>query len=157
MTGKKLKNKLDVGKLVLSIVFCEGAGIIGAIFTTPEIKTWYTLINKPSFNPPNWLFGPVWTILFLLMGVALYFAVIKKISLRWFLIQLILNVFWSIAFFGLHNPSLALVDIVLMIIIIVLTIKTFYKVYKPAGIILLPYLAWVSFAAILNFAVWRLN
>ncbi|MCB9802974.1 tryptophan-rich sensory protein [Candidatus Nomurabacteria bacterium] len=151
-------------KLLLSIIICQGAGLLGSVFTTSEINAWYRGIIKPSFNPPNWIFGPVWTLLFLLMGFALYLIwqedfKKKKVQLAWaiFIGQLVLNVFWSVLFFGLHNPGAAFVEIIILWLAILTNIYYFYQVKKTAAYLLLPYILWVSFAAILNFAIWQLN
>ena len=143
-------------KLVFSVGICLLAGGVGAIFTTQAIPTWYATLNKPILSPPNWVFAPVWTTLYILMGISLYLVWKKKIpTIFW--IQLVLNAAWSIIFFGWHNPLLALVDIVALWIAIVLTIKSFYKISKLSAYLLYPYLAWVSFAAILNLAIVFLN
>ena len=150
--------------LVVAILLCEGAGIIGSFFTTPAIASWYPTLQKPFFSPPNWLFAPVWSLLFLLMGVALYLvwrqkngqpAVAK--ALKVFGFQLFLNVLWSVFFFGLRDPAAALMEIILLWGMIVYTIVLFAKVDKKAAWLLYPYLAWVSFAGLLNLAFWRLN
>jgi len=145
-------------KLFLAIIICEGAGLIGTIFTFNSVTTWYVTLNKPFFNPPSWIFGPVWTTLYLLMGVSLYLAWgTKKISLKWFWIQLGLNSLWSILFFGLKNPPLALIGIILLLVAIFMTIKSFWRKNKTAAWLLLPYLLWVSFASILNLFIVLLN
>ncbi len=151
-------------KLVTSLTICLFAGFIGSIFTSPSIPTWYTTLTKPSFNPPGWIFAPVWTTLFVLMGISLYLVWNKglqdkkvKISLFIFGLQLVLNVLWSFLFFGLHSPFYALLKIIILWAAIVLTIVNFFKVSRTAGFLLLPYMFWVSFAAILNFSIWRLN
>lgn len=145
-------------KLLFSIIVCEGAGLIGSIFTFNSVNTWYVTLNKPFFNPPPWIFAPVWTILYLLMGVSLYLVwEKKKANLNWFWAQLCLNFIWSIIFFGLKNPILAFVVIVFLWISILLTIKDFGKVNKTASYLLYPYLAWVSFAGLLNLAIVILN
>jgi tryptophan-rich sensory protein len=151
-------------KLVVSILVCQGAGIVGAFFTSPAIPTWYATLEKPSFNPPNWLFAPVWTILFLLMGVSLYLIWSKglenkkaKTAIFIFVLQLILNILWSILFFGLQSPLYAFGGIIILWLAILLTIVSFYKISKTAGLLLLPYIFWVSFAAILNFFIWQMN
>jgi translocator protein len=179
-----LKNSI---KLIISILICEFAGIIGSIFTTPAIKSWYYFLDKPSFSPPSWLFAPVWTILFLLMGIALYLAwskdfkaniyekgigkkVWNKISEKlwsgsWheenaaiiFIIQLVLNIFWSIIFFALKSPGFAFVEILMLWFAILYTIVNFYRISKASAYLLIPYLLWVSFAAFLNFSVWLIN
>jgi len=147
-------------KLIIALLLPQLAGFIGSLFTTPKISSWYSLIIKPSFNPPNWIFGPVWTLLFILMGIALYLVWIKKdnkLAITFFGIQLGLNTLWSILFFGLQSPLLALIEIFVLEIFILLTIKEFYKVSKKAAYFLLPYILWVSFAMILNFAIVILN
>lgn len=154
--------KSPILKLIGAILFCELAGGIGAIFTTPAINTWYATFEKPVFNPPNWLFAPVWTILFALMGIALYLIWInsaqnKRSAYIIFFVQLILNILWSSIFFGAKLPGLALVEIIIMWLAVLLTIIYFYKISKPAGLILLPYLLWVSFATVLNYEIFILN
>ena len=144
-------------KLILSIGLCLGAGYLGSIFTTPVIPTWYAALNKPSFSPPDWVFAPVWTILYILMGISLYLVWIKTRIPTIFWIQLILNVTWSIIFFGLKNPTLAFVNIIALWVAIFLTIKSFYKINKLAGQLLFPYIAWVSFAGLLNLSIIILN
>lgn len=145
-------------KIFWAMVICEGAGLIGSIFTANSVTSWYATLNKPSFNPPSWIFAPVWTSLYLMMGVSLYLIWgVKKASLKWFWIQLILNSLWSILFFGLKNPSIAFFEIVLLWLSIALTIKSFWRYDKTASLLLAPYLAWVSFASILNFSIWILN
>ena len=153
----------DILKLVASVILCQIAGFLGSLFTTPAIPTWYKTLNKPFFTPPNWIFSPVWISLFILMGISLFFVWRRqghpqlRIALFFFFVQLILNVLWSVAFFGLRSPLLGLMDIVLLWIGILLTIQNFSKVSKFAGVLLLPYLLWVSFAALLNFSLWFLN
>ncbi|MFA6007548.1 MAG: TspO/MBR family protein [Candidatus Shapirobacteria bacterium] len=145
-------------KLLISILVCELSGVIGSIFTISSVKTWYvTDLVKPSFNPPSWLFGPVWTTLFLLMGVALYLVWQRKKISKWFWIQLLLNILWSVLFFGVKRPDLAFLEIVVLWIAILKTILEFGKVNKKAGRLLWPYLLWVSFAAFLNLMIVRLN
>ena len=148
-------------KLIVSILICQIAGIIGSIFTTPSITTWYADLQQPAFSPPNWVFGPVWITLYTLIGISLYLVWNKKknikIPLTLFFIQLILNSIWSIIFFGLQNPFYALIEIIILWITILLTIINFYKVSKKAGLLLLPYIIWVSVATILNYYIWILN
>lgn len=143
--------------LIFSIGLCLGVGIIGSFFTVSAIPSWYATLNKPIFSPPNWVFGPVWTVLYVFMGISLYLVWQKKNVPSIFWIQLILNAAWSIIFFGWHNPLLALVDIVVLWIAIILTIKAFYKINKLAANLLIPYLLWVSFAIILNLFIVLLN
>ena len=146
-----------------SLLVCQLAGALGSLFTAPAIPGWYAGLVNPSFSPPNWVFAPVWTALFLLMGVALALVWQRKghpeapAALRWFAIQWMLNVLWSIAFFGLHSPLLGLVDIVALWVAIVVTILRFRRISRPAAWLLAPYIAWVSFALILNAAQWWLN
>lgn len=152
-------------KFIISVLICEGVGSLGAIFTTNSIPTWYATLQKPFFNPPNWLFAPAWTILFFLMGVALYYVWINyakkkdtaKIAIKFFAIQFILNVLWSVFFFGFRSPGLGLAEILVLWIFILITLVKFYHIDKQAGYYLIPYLAWVTFAAALNFSVWYLN
>lgn len=151
-------------KLAVAIGVSELAGVIGSFFTISAIPTWYTGLVKPALNPPSWVFGPVWTILYALMGIAA-FLVWKngwerkdvKIALGVFGIQLFLNAIWSIIFFGLQSSDWALVDIVLLWFAIVWTMVVFYKISKPAAWLLAPYLLWVSFASYLNYSIWILN
>ncbi len=144
-------------KLLLSILLCEGAGLIGSIFTFNSVTSWYPTLVKPFFNPPSWVFGPVWTILYILMGVSLFLVWDKKVNLKWFWIQLVLNALWSIVFFGLKSPSLAFAVIILLWISIFHTIGAFGKINKTAAYLLWPYLAWVSFALLLNLSIVILN
>ena len=153
----------DILKLVASVILCQTAGFLGSLFTTPAIPTWYRTLNKPFFTPPNWIFSPVWISLFILMGISLFFVWQKtdhskfKIAFIFFFVQLILNILWSAAFFGLKSPLLGLMVIVLLWMAILFTILNFFKVSKFAGVLLIPYLLWVSFATLLNFSLWILN
>lgn len=149
-------------KVILYILICEAVGLFGTVFTIDSIPTWYASLNKPFFSPPNSIFGPVWTTLYALMGVAWYLissskAKSKSSALNVFYIQLALNAVWSIIFFGLKSPELALIDIVLMLVFIFLTIKSFYKISKVAAFLLVPYILWVSFATMLNLSIVLLN
>ena len=150
--------------LIVFIVVCELAGILGSVFTTPSIPGWYAGLAKPSFNPPSWLFGPVWTILYALMGVAAWLVYEKgvkrpdvKKALSVFAAQLILNALWSIVFFGAQMILGAAVIIVLLGAMILLTIRLFGKISKPAAWLLVPYILWVSFATVLNISLYVLN
>jgi len=152
-------------KLVIAIGVSLGAGVIGSFFTAPAVQSgWYIGIVKPALNPPAWVFGPVWTTLFALMGIAAFLVWKKgldrrdvKIALGIFLGQLVLNTFWSIIFFGLHSPGGALIEIVFLWLAILSTIVAFYKISKPAAWLLVPYILWVSFAMYLNYSIWMLN
>ncbi len=153
-----LKTKFNLLKLIVCILIAEGAGIIGSFATFSSVKTWYlTDLIKPSWNPPSWIFGPVWTFLFFLMGIALYLVWTKKNKIFWFWIQLILNIVWSFLFFGLKNPWFAFFEIIILWFAIIKTILEFKKYNKTASYLLLPYLAWVSFASFLNLAIALLN
>lgn len=150
-------------KLVAAIVGCELVGILATPFTIASIPTWYATLEKPFFSPPNWIFGPVWTILYFLMGVSLYLIWKTKetkkrnTALFYFGLQLFLNFMWSILFFGLHSPLFALLDVILLEIVIILTLIKFYKISKIASYILIPYILWVFFASILNLSLLILN
>ncbi|MCX5751808.1 MAG: tryptophan-rich sensory protein [Candidatus Saganbacteria bacterium] len=151
-------------ELLLSIIVCFTAGAFGSIFTAPNIPIWYANLNKPFFSPPNWLFGPAWTLLYILMGIALYIVWNKGIekeevrfAIRVFFMQLVLNALWSYIFFGLHWLLFAYIELLIMWLFIVWTIVRFAKVSKAAAWLLVPYLCWVSFASMLNLSVWWLN
>ena len=151
-------------KLFISVVICLAIGGVSGYFTASEIPTWYVTLNKPSFNPPNWIFAPVWTTLYFLMGISFWLvwksnaaAAIKNKAITYFIIQLILNFFWSIIFFSFHQLGIALAEIIILWIFILLSFMAFYPISKPAAYLLLPYLLWVSFATILNFSIWKLN
>ena len=152
-------------KIAIALVVCLMVGYSASLVTRPSIETWYVMLEKPVFNPPNWIFMPVWTLLYILMAVAagLVWDKIKeqneevKKALGFFLIQLILNAIWSYLFFGLKNPMLALIEIILLWLMIYETYLKFIKINKTAGYLLIPYLAWVGFAAILNGSIWWLN
>jgi len=153
---------MKILRLVGTIVLCEAVGGLGALATTPNITSWYAALAKPSFSPPNWLFGPAWTILYALMGIALFLiweakAKNKTTAYTVFFIQLALNLLWSFLFFYFHLPLVAFVEIVLMWIFILASMISFSKISKPASWLLLPYILWVTFASALNFAVWWLN
>lgn len=154
--------KINYLRLISSIVICQLAGIIGSFFTVSSVSTWYLTLNKPFFNPPSWLFGPVWITLYLLMGISLYliwnnYSKDMKLPLIFFGIQLGLNSLWSIIFFGLQNPLFAFIEIIILWVFIFLSIIGFYKKSKTAAYLLIPYILWVSFAAILNFSIFYLN
>ena len=150
--------KLDAQKLIISIAIPLLAGMIGSLFTFSEITTWYATLNKPSFSPPNWVFGPVWTLLYLLMGISLFLVWKKyekrkkdrkiKFGLWFFSLQLVLNVFWSLLFFGFHNIFLAFVEIIALWLAIFITIYRFSKIDKNAAYLLVPYILFVSFSPV---------
>ncbi|MCJ7680527.1 MAG: tryptophan-rich sensory protein [Candidatus Aminicenantes bacterium] len=155
---------INIPVLIGFILGCELAGIIGSVFTARSVQTWYTTLQKPSFNPPSWLFGPVWAVLYLLMGIAAYLVWSRgwstpgiKTALAVFAVQLILNTAWSILFFGLKNPASAFVEIIFLWAAIALTIFLFSNISRTAALLLVPYILWVSFASVLNYFLWRLN
>lgn len=155
-----MKNLL---KIIGLIFICFLPGIIGGFFTFNNLYPWFSLLTKPSFNPPNWIFSPVWTILYTLMGISL-FLILKAESSKnkikgvvFFAIQLVLNGLWSIVFFGLHQILLAFAVIITLLVFIILSIIEFYKVSKSAAYVLIPYLIWVSFASVLNFSLYLIN
>lgn len=150
----------EIGKLLASLLICQLAGGIGSLFTASKIPTWYATLAKPSFNPPNWIFGPMWITLYVLMGISFYLVWSKKISKKeaWlFGIQLSLNSLWPILFFGLESPMLGLACIILLLISIALTMIAFYKRSKASAYLLVPYILWVSFASSLNLMIMILN
>ncbi|MBY0486937.1 MAG: tryptophan-rich sensory protein [Flavobacteriaceae bacterium] len=152
-------------RIAVVVMTCLVIGYFSGMVTRESITTWYPTLIKPVFNPPNWIFAPVWTVLYIMIGVAggmvwnrLEFDAEKvKKAFLFFIIQLALNALWSYLFFGLHNPLLALIEIVLLWLIIFETYTQFKKIDKVAGMLFIPYLAWVSFAMILNGSIWWLN
>lgn len=154
----------NASKLIIAVLACQLAGGIGAVVTAPAITGWYATLKKPALNPPGWVFGPVWITLYFLMGVAAFLIWRKGLDVKGvraalgiFIIQLVLNSTWSLVFFGLHNPGLALVNIALLWLAIVATIVAFFRLDRRAAYPLIPYLLWVSFASYLNYAIWSLN
>jgi tryptophan-rich sensory protein len=159
---------MTIGGFVRLVVACGvslAAGVIGSLAVTGQgFSSWYAAIQKPGFTPPGWVFGPVWTILYLLMGVAAFLVWQRGLGSRpvrtalvWFLVQLALNAAWTPVFFGLHRIGLALLVIVLLWVAIIVTMYYFFRVSRPAGLLLVPYLLWVSFATVLNASIWHLN
>jgi len=155
--------RINFFRLIASLIICQLAGSIGSIFTAPAITRWYATLQKPSFNPPNWIFSPVWIFLYLLMGVTLYIIWQNlpkreaKIALVFFAVQLGLNILWSVIFFGFEMPLLAFLEIIILWVFILLTMVKASRISQAAVYLLLPYILWVSFAAVLNFFLWRLN
>ena len=150
--------------LLVFILISQGAGIIGSLFTVRSIDAWYEGLNKPAFNPPNWIFGPVWTLLYFAMGIAAYLVWRNgwgrqevKVALIVFAFQLVLNALWSIIFFGMRAPLAGFIEIFFLWSVILATLVLFWRISLAAGLLLLPYIGWVSFAAVLNFYLWRLN
>jgi tryptophan-rich sensory protein len=177
----------NIFKLVISIAICELAGALGSFFTVPAIGGWYAALNKPVFTPSGSIIGAVWTVLFLLMGISLYLVWAKNWEVKlpsrgmvlkawnrfsqklltgtWreenviliFAIQLALNVLWSFLFFALKSPGLAFFELLMLWVAIFYTIVNFYRVSKPAGYLLIPYIFWVTFAGYLNYVIWMMN
>lgn len=142
--------------LILFIAICLGAGGIGSIFTASSIPSWYATLIKPSFSPPNWIFAPVWTILYILMGISAY-LVRKSNVVKLFWVHLAVNIIWSFLFFGLKSPISGLICILVLWSLIAVLIYKFSKINKWAAYLLYPYLAWVTFATFLNYNIWILN
>lgn len=148
----------------VGIAVCELAGVLAGLATVPAVPTWYADLVKPAWTPPGWLFGPVWTLLYALMGIAVARVWLRHRSsvegrrtLGLFAVQLVLNAAWSFLFFGLHSPALGLAEIVVLWAGIAALVAWWWRLERPAALLLAPYLAWVAFAAALNFAIWRLN
>ncbi|MCE5287554.1 MAG: tryptophan-rich sensory protein [Pelosinus sp.] len=155
---------MDIRKLIISLALCLGAGGIGAIFTMQSVDTWYGVLKKPFFTPPNWIFGPVWTVLYILMGLSIYIVWRKRRSVRQntaayllFGTQLALNVGWSFIFFGMRSMLGGLFAILALWLAIIATIHEFLCRSQVAGWLLIPYLVWVSYACLLNLSIWWLN
>lgn len=154
----------SIYKLMISIAIPLAVGGLAGFFTSSSVSTWFVTLNKPSFNPPSWVFAPVWTVLYVLMGISFYIiwkshAKLEKryTGYTYYWLQLTLNFLWSFLFFYFQRPDLALVDIILLFILIASTIFSFRKISKTAAWLLVPYLCWVAFATALNFEIWRLN
>lgn len=151
-------------RLVASLLICQLAGLTGSLFTTGAIPVWYAALAKPPITPPNWLFGPVWTVLYLLMGVSLFLLwargfsdVNSRVALLFFAVQLGLNVLWSAVFFGMRSAGGGAIEITVLWGVIVLAGLSLYRISRPAGLLFVPYLLWVTFAAVLNYWIWALN
>lgn len=151
-------------KLGICILICQITGIVSGLLTTTQNNVWYNTIVKPSWNPPGYLFGPVWTILYVFMAISLWMVwkndaneSMKQEAMLFFAAQLFLNFWWTILFFKFHSPLWAFVDIILMIVLIFITIFRFSEISKTAAWLLVPYISWVCFAAILNYNLWKLN
>ncbi|MFH0848366.1 MAG: TspO/MBR family protein [archaeon] len=161
MEGRKVKT---LARLIASVAICQIAGIMGSLFTAPAISTWYAHLRKPDLAPPNWVFAPVWTTLYLLMGIALFLiwnggferSIVRK-SVSVFSVQLGLNVLWSYLFFELRSPALGLAGIIVLWATIVFTIALFFRLSKTSSLLLVPYLLWVTLAGYLNYMLFILN
>jgi len=154
----------NIVRLIIAVAVSEGAGVVGSLFTASSVSDWYVVLAKPALTPPGWVFGPVWIVLYALMGTAAYLIWQKglkrrdvRIALGIFLSQLILNTLWSIIFFGLQSPGTAFIVIIILWFAVLATIVTFAEVSKPAAWLLIPYILWVTFASYLNYAIWWLN
>lgn len=151
-----------------ALALCIGGplavGALSGAATMEGVRTWYQGLVKPAFNPPDWIFGPVWTALYIAMGAAAYLVwrygaerQVVRAGLVWFVVQLIANGAWSLIFFGMQNPGLAFAEILVLLGLIIWTTRLFWSQSKIAGALMVPYIAWVGFATILNFSIWRLN
>src|SRR3990167_6152040 len=156
--------KMNWKRLLLSLGVCLAAGVAGSLYTAQSVSWWYPLLNKPAITPPAWVFGPVWTFLFILMGYSLYLVWNKGLkkkgvtdAVALFGVQLILNVAWSYLFFGLRNPLLAFFEIIVLWAVLLLTYIKFHKIEANAGHLLLPYLIWTGYAGVLNFLIVLMN
>jgi tryptophan-rich sensory protein len=159
-----MSQKINLFKLLTSVLLCQLAGAVGSVFTASSIENWFSLLEKPVFSPSSWIFFPVWVVLYTLMGISLYIVWGKgvqqrevKIGLLIFGLQLGINILWSVLFFGLKSPYYAFIEIIFLWLAILLTIFQFRKISKTASYLLLPYIIWVSFAALLNYYLWILN
>ena len=156
--------KRKILKIVITVIVCLTIGFLSSFITQSSVNDWYPALNKPSFNPPNWLFAPVWSALYLMMGVAAgvvwgkgFHHIWVKTALYHFGFQLLLNALWSMIFFGLKNILAALFVIIALLIAIIFTIRWFNVVSKKAALLMIPYLLWVCFATLLNYKIWELN
>ncbi len=152
-------------KLIISVVFPVIVCLLSSYFTASAVKTWFVTLNKPYFNPPSWLFAPVWTTLYILMGISFFLIwknkiaddYLKKKGISFYFVQLLLNFFWSVIFFYYRQPGWAFAEILILFLMIIVTTFYFYKISKTAGWLMLPYLLWVCFASVLNYSIWQLN
>jgi len=156
--------KNELSPLILSIIICQMVGVIGSIFTAGSVTSWYPTLVKPSFSPPGFYIGLIWIVLFTLMGISLFLICREtpsnpaaRIALYFFAVQLIVNVLWSVAFFGMRSPISGLVVIAFLWVLILITSIKFLPINRTAAFLLIPYIVWVSIAAYLNFSIWRLN
>lgn len=156
-------NLMNYKKLFIALAAPQLAGLLGSMVTITAIDSWYTTLNKPFFSPPNWIFGPVWTVLYLLMGISIYLIwnkakkQVEKNAVTLFWVHLFFNMTWSWVFFGLQNPLMGLINILLILLFIIILIYKFWQIDWRASVLLFPYAAWVTFATMLNFSLWQLN
>nr|WP_121273662.1 TspO/MBR family protein [Pedobacter schmidteae] len=156
--------KFNPVAFIVNIAIPLAIGAVGAFFTASSVKTWYVTLAKPSFNPPNTIFAPVWTALYIIMGISAYLVWQKRHTIKHlsrtiaiYLMQLVLNLMWSFIFFYAHQIGVALIEIVFLLFIIILNAVTFYKIDKAAGLLYIPYILWVSFATVLTYNIFILN
>ncbi|MBD3661907.1 MAG: tryptophan-rich sensory protein [Arenibacter algicola] len=156
--------KKQLTYIAISVTVCLTIGFLSSFATQSSVNDWYLELNKPSFNPPNWIFAPVWTVLYIMMGVAAgivwaqgFYHIWVKTALYHFGIQLLFNALWSIIFFGFKNPFAALLVILALLVLLIFTIKWFKVVSQTAALLLIPYLLWVCFATALNYKIWEMN
>lgn len=153
-----------IGLLIVCLAIPLAIGWLGSWLTASSLNDWYPLLNKPSFNPPNWLFGPVWTVLYLLMGIAIFMVLSDNSDNRYrrhasisFIAQLFLNLYWSFLFFYIKMPSLAFWALISLLSMIIVNAYYFYQVRNSAAYLCIPYIAWICFAGLLNYFIWQLN
>jgi len=158
------KQKFQILPFILCLAIPLAIGAIGSFFTMESVKTWYLTLNKPSFNPPNAVFAPVWTTLYILMGISCYLVWKRRkvetsypIAITIYALQLLLNLMWSFLFFYNHQIGLALIEIVILLITIIINTFIFYRIHKAAGLLFIPYILWVSFASYLTYSIYILN
>ncbi|RZL08773.1 MAG: tryptophan-rich sensory protein [Pedobacter sp.] len=156
--------KFNFVAFIVNLAIPLSIGAIGAFFTASSVETWYKTINKPSFNPPDGIFGPVWTSLYILIGISAYLVWQKRDQIDKFprtvaiyLIQLVLNLLWSFIFFYAHEIGMALVEIIMLLVVIIINALVFYRIDKSAGLLFIPYILWVSFATVLTYNIFVLN
>lgn len=151
-------------KFWLAVIICQGAGVFGSLFSEPKIDPWYANLTRPSYAPPDWVFAPVWITLFLLMGIALYLVWLRcpgndrvRQACGLFLVHLLANIAWTAIFFGMQQMGWALIEIIFLIGMIATVTVWFWRIDRRAGYLMIPYLLWVCFAAVLNYGFWQLN
>ena len=147
----------NIGRSVLLAISCNLVGALGAYTTRPEIKGWYSELTKPGFNPPNWIFGPIWVTIYIWMALAASAAWTDRQARRTFFIILLVNSLWSLLFFGIHRPDLALIDILGYLILLIIWIRQLWPQHRGYALLQIPHLLWVSFATVLNASIWWLN
>lgn len=163
MDRRPALNPRRIAALLFSLSLALGVGALGGLVTAPAIETWYAALAKPAFNPPNWLFGPVWTLLYVMMGFAAWRIFVnahgtaRRAALALYLAQLLLNLGWSFLFFGAKSPLAALIEIAALLACLAAATRSFLQLDRTAGVLMTPYLIWTCYALLLNFSIWRLN